>query len=286
MRGAVFVAGATGLLGGVVARQLGAWGWSVRTVSRAPDSPAGRALQRSGVEVAAGDFDEPPSLRRAMRGVDAVFAMSTPHGVGLEAEVRHGLNLVDAAVSAEAPYVVYSSGAGANRDTGVPFYDSKQRVEARLRAAGVPQAILAPVYFMENMFNSWNLPALRAGRLPSLLPVEARMQQVAVTDAGAFAALMLARPEEFAGRRVEVASDELSARQAAGVLARLTGVEVVPVQLSSAELPPPLVALAAWHVADGYAADAGWLRQQYPEVGWHDFAAWAHTQDWGVLGAG
>jgi uncharacterized protein YbjT (DUF2867 family) len=48
----------------------------------------------------------------------------------------------------------------------VPVHDGKHAVEERLGALGLRHAILAPVYFMENAFNPWNLAALASGRSP------------------------------------------------------------------------------------------------------------------------
>lgn len=286
MTSTVFVAGATGRLGWPLARHLTQGGHRVRTVSRTPDSPIAKDLEGQGVEVAPGDFDDPTSLRAAVRGADAVFAMSTPHGAGIEAEIRHGVNLVDAAVEAEVEYVVYSSGASADRDTGVPFYDSKHRVEQHLSRSGCPHTIIGPAFYMENVFNPWNQPALRAGRYPTPIPVDHRMQQIPVLDVAAFAAVVLQRPDDFVGQRLDIASDELSATEAAAALTRVTGQEVEPEQTSHDQLPPPLVALAAWHEREGYDVDVDLLRRRYPEVAWHSFEEWAKTQDWTVLGSG
>jgi len=66
---------------------------------------------------------------------------------------------------AGAGYLVYSSSAGADRPTLVPFMESKRVVEEHLRSLPVPSAVVAPVYCMDNVRFPWNLEPLRAGRV-------------------------------------------------------------------------------------------------------------------------
>jgi uncharacterized protein YbjT (DUF2867 family) len=59
-------------------------------------------------------------LVRAARGVDAVYAMSTPFEQGAEKETAQGMTLTDAAKAAGVAHLIYSSVASANRATGIP----------------------------------------------------------------------------------------------------------------------------------------------------------------------
>src|SRR5512147_2811574 len=145
-----FVAGATGRQGGALARQLLAHGQRVRVYTRNPGGAEARLLQRLGADLHSGGFADAGPLERAMRGCDGAFAMATFTEAGVEAEVKGGRALVDAARRAGVPHLVYSSMAGADKLTGVPHLDSKVRVESYLGHAGVPYTILAPVFFMEN----------------------------------------------------------------------------------------------------------------------------------------
>ena len=74
----VLVGGATGQQGGAVARLLLEKGHRVVALTRKPESESAARLTQAGVEVAVGSFDDGSALERAMRGVDAVFTMSTP----------------------------------------------------------------------------------------------------------------------------------------------------------------------------------------------------------------
>src|SRR5712675_2047409 len=96
----VLVTGATGKQGGHLVRELLARGHSVRALTRKPESPAAAALAERGVTVVSGDFEDQGSLERAARGVDTVFAMSTPFGTSEQTETREGINMVRAAATA------------------------------------------------------------------------------------------------------------------------------------------------------------------------------------------
>src|SRR5689334_17650222 len=82
----VLVTGATGKQGGSVAGELVTRNHEVRGLTRDPQSEAARRLAAHGVVPVKGDFADPASLRAAMEGVDAVFAMSTPFERGIDAE--------------------------------------------------------------------------------------------------------------------------------------------------------------------------------------------------------
>jgi len=176
----VFVAGATGRLGGPVAHLLIARGHDVLAGTRDPRSRAAQALARRGARIARADFDDVPSLTAAARGSDAVVAAGTAHRAGPDGERRHGVNLAEAVARAGAPLLVYVSGAGAERPSDVPVFESKRAVEQRIRALGLVAAVLAPVYLMENALNPWNVDALLRGRLALALAPDRALQQVAL----------------------------------------------------------------------------------------------------------
>jgi uncharacterized protein YbjT (DUF2867 family) len=64
---------------------------------------------------------------------------------------RHsGHHLADAAVSAAVPHVVFSSVGGAERDSRVPHFESKRRVEEYLEKSGLRATVVRPEAFMDN----------------------------------------------------------------------------------------------------------------------------------------
>ena len=127
----VLVTGATGKQGGHLVRELLARGHSVRALTRKPESPAAAALAERGVTIVPGNFDDEGSLERAARGVDTVFAMSTPFEGGSKTETLEGINILRAASRVRVKHFVYSSVAGADRASGIPHFDSKFRGRER-----------------------------------------------------------------------------------------------------------------------------------------------------------
>jgi uncharacterized protein YbjT (DUF2867 family) len=64
-----------------------------------------------------------------MRGVGAVFALTTPFEAGMDAEVAQGHSIVAAAGDVQVPHLAFSSVASADQHTGVPHFDSSDRSE-------------------------------------------------------------------------------------------------------------------------------------------------------------
>jgi uncharacterized protein YbjT (DUF2867 family) len=255
----------------------------VRVVTRETESPPANELGALGAEIWRRDFDEPETLVKATDGADALFAAGTAHRVGPDGEMRHGIAAADAANASGVAHFVYLSGSGAGTETGVPVFDAKGAVEARIRSLALPYTIIAPVYFMENLFNPWNLPALAAGVLPSPVGVSRSLQQVAIRDVAAFTTLALERPAQFLAHRVEIACDELTGVGAPEALSRAVGRHFNAEQPSFELLPDGLARLFAWLERIGDHVEIAALRARYPEVGWLSFERWAGRQDGGQL---
>jgi uncharacterized protein YbjT (DUF2867 family) len=284
----VLVSGATGQQGGALARILLGRGHRVRAFVRRPDSFEAEELERLGAELAEGDFEEPSSIESAARGTDALFIVATPFEAGMEAETRHGIAAVDAAKAAGVEHLVYSSVADADKDTGIPHFDSKREVEKHIEGLGIPYTIVAPVYFMDNLLAPWTLPQLKEGRFPMALPSSRPLQQIALSDIASFTALVLENRKEFLDRRVDIASDELAGEEVAEILTRITGHEIHYVELPLEQVRQAMgedgARMFEWFDEVGYSADIEALRREHPEVRWHIFEEWAKEQDWSTLG--
>jgi uncharacterized protein YbjT (DUF2867 family) len=101
---------------------------------------------------------------------------------------------------------------------------------------------------------------------------------VAIADLAGLAAIAIEQPSEFAGRRIAIASDELTAARAAEVLARVTGHAYTTEQFPADELPPGLRALFEWLEHRPGDVDIAALRRRHPGVGWHDYERWVRSQ--------
>jgi uncharacterized protein YbjT (DUF2867 family) len=274
------MAGATGRLR-PVAEQLLARGHNLRALTRTLDSPAARELAALGADVVFGDFDDPESLVAAARGADLLVSGGTAHRAGPAGELRHGINVADATIAAGVGQLVYISGAGADQGTGIPIFESKLRVEEHIRSLPVASTILAPAYFMENLLNPWNLPSLRAGRYPSPVGAETILQQVAIEDIARFVALVVERGQSLAWERIELASDELTGREAAAIASRASGRTLAfqdVVQEGVIDGGPAM--FFAWLEREGTQVDLPGLHRRFPDLGWLSFERWALAQAW------
>jgi len=270
----VLVFGATGTHGGAVARELLVRGIPVQALVRDEHSERAQALAKSGAQLVVGDLRDERSLARAMSGAAVAYAITTPFEEGAEAEVRQGEAIIRAAFEARIPWLIFASVAAAGR-AEVPHFQSKARIEQRLRDAPVPWTVVAPSYFYENVIGS--RAAILEGLLPLPLPVDKPLHQVGLRDLGAVVAAILDRRQEHLSGRVEIAADAPTLEEMAGAL----GARAVETPLDDLrEHRPDLAAMYAFLADDGYGIDVRAVRARYPEVAWTSFAAWADDVDW------
>lgn len=274
----IAVVGATGQQGGSVIDALLEADAPVRALVRDPGSAAARALGARAVEVVAADQEDRESLAQGLDGVAALFFMTTFAGAdGVDGEVRRGTTVAEAAASAGVPRVVYSSVGGAERETGIPHFESKRRVEERLSGL-VPVTFLRPTFFMENL--APQLTPDPDGDLVIRLPMAAGvpLQMVAVRDIGAAAARLLLDPAAVDGDALEIAGDELTLDQVAAQVAqafdRPARFEEVPLDALGDD--EDLKAMFRWFgTIPAYQADFAATRSLVPDV--TDFASWLGT---------
>jgi dihydroflavonol-4-reductase len=117
----VLVTGATGFTGGHLATGLARRGDQVRALVR--DRSRAAALQTAGIEIAAGDLSDPPSLRAAAQGVDVVYNIAAiyreaglPDDRYFEINARAVRSVIEAAQAGGARRVVHCSTVGVHGD--------------------------------------------------------------------------------------------------------------------------------------------------------------------------
>src|SRR5215831_9063427 len=127
-----FVTGATGFIGGRVARQLLAAGHEVSTLARTPSTA--QDLVTRGVKVHVGDITDKESLRTPMTGVDGVFHIAAWYKVGVretsQAEtinVGGTLNVLEMMKELGIPRGVYTSTLTVFSDTGGQMVDESYK---------------------------------------------------------------------------------------------------------------------------------------------------------------
>jgi uncharacterized protein YbjT (DUF2867 family) len=138
----IAVTGATGGLGGRVARRLADRGVRQRLVVRDP----GRAPELAGAEVATGSYDDPESLRRAFEGARTLLMVSASEDPD---RLRLHANVVDAAVGAGEERVVDTSFFGAAPDCTFTFGRDHWHTEELIRASGLRHTFLRDNLYLD-----------------------------------------------------------------------------------------------------------------------------------------
>ena len=275
----ILVTGATGQQGGAVARALLNNGQKIRIMTRHPDKAAG--LAKAGAEVVKGDLTNQADLQAAVRGIYGVFAMSTPFEAGMDAEVRQGVLLADAAKQAGVIHYVYTSVGSAHRHTGIPHFDSKWNVEQHIAKIGLPATILRPVFFMEN-FMTYSKPSPE-GVLTMPLRPDRKLAMVALRDIGQFGAAAFSRPKDFLGEAIDLAGDELTIPEVAALFTKATGRSIrfqeFPLDQVETAMGHDLATMFRWFNDVGYAIDVPGLRQQFG-IPLTSFTEWVKTVEW------
>ena len=264
----VLVAGATGQQGGAVADRLlsGDHGdFEVHALSRSPESDACQLLAEQGATIVEGDLGERDTLRPAVEDVDAVFCVTQFFTAGHEGEVEHGTNLAEVAADVGVEHFVFSSVGGAERDTGIPHFDSKYKVEERIRDLGLPATIIRPVFFMQNF--EGQREDITDGTLALPLVEDVSVQIVNVDDIGGLAAEALANPDEYEGRAIELAGDEGTLEEMARVFTEVTGTDVeaqhVPIDAAREQMGEEYAVMFEWFNEHGYEADIDALGREH-----------------------
>jgi uncharacterized protein YbjT (DUF2867 family) len=274
---AVVVTGATGQQGSAVVKSLLERGHEVRAVTRGTDPAKAKELANAGVTVVRASPEDTAALTKALEGATSLFAMTTPFEGGTQAETRQGVSAANAAKAASV-HLVFTSVGSANRRTGVPH-------EEHIAKIGVRATILAPVYFMENLY--FGKAMLAKGIYAAPLPEARALAQIPVADIGAVAVRVLEDAGRFTGKRFDLASDELTGKDVIGILSRITGREFayqqVPLDVIRQRMGADGASMYEWLDRVGYTADRTALRREFPDVAFHDFESWARAQDWNAL---
>ncbi|XP_076437609.1 nmrA-like family domain-containing protein 1 [Babylonia areolata] len=133
----VVVFGATGLVGGAVARVLlRDRRFEVKAVTRTPTTDVARKLAEEGAIIVTADLNDPRSLTRVLEGAHAVFLITHfwEH-MNKDKEITQGKNCVDAAVSTSVGHFVFYGSESPSDVTGgqCGYLESKANIEKYIK---------------------------------------------------------------------------------------------------------------------------------------------------------
>src|SRR5712692_553664 len=135
------VTGSTGQLGGRVATRLAALGHPqrllVRNLARAPRLPGAEVFQAS--------YEDGPSMRAALNGVQTLFLIS---GYGPTRLEQH-YSAIDAAITAGVERIVYTSFLSAAPLATFTHAREHYLTEQRIRESGCSYTFLRPTFYLD-----------------------------------------------------------------------------------------------------------------------------------------
>ena len=257
----VLVTGATGTQGGAVARQLLSNGYKIRALVRQPESEKAQTLAQLGAELVRGDFDEPDSLKSALRGAWGIFAVQNSHSAGVKKEEQQGKTIAQLGPAAGVSHFVYNSVAGTDGRTGLAHFDNKWRIEQTVRSLGFPSyTILRPVWFMDNLvseqFIKGQFPELAQGQLATSMTPQTVLQMIAADDIGRFGLRAFEQADEMNGQTLDIGGDEHTMPEVAAILSQCTGMRIDYVQVSKQHVAE--VASVVWAEFEDWNNRVGW----------------------------
>jgi uncharacterized protein YbjT (DUF2867 family) len=260
----ILITGVTGNQGGAVAQALRGTGFSLRGLTRTPDSQRAAALARHGIDVVKGDLDDEATLRRALAGVWGVFGVQNAGEAGPEREEAQGKRLATLAREAGIEHYVYTSVGSANKPTGVPHFDSKWRIEETVRGLRFPShVILRPVFFMDNLLAPFSL---QGSALAWALGPGTKLQMIAVDDIGWFGARTFTDAAALNRREIDIAGDVRTMSETAEILTEALGRPIAFTQTPIEQVrqySTDVALMLEWFERIGYTADIAGLEREF-----------------------
>ena len=260
----ILISGVTGQQGGAVAQALQGSGFHLRGLTRAPDSQKAAALARQGIEIVKGDLDDEATLRRVLAGAWGVFGVQNAQTAGVEGEEAQGKRLATLAREAGVEHYVYTSLGSANKQTGIPHFDSKWRIEETVRGLRFPShVILRPVFFMENLLAPYTL---QGSTLAMALGPNTKLQMIAVQDIGWFGARAFTDAAALNRREIDLAGDVRTMAKAVEILTEALGRPITFAQTPIEQLRQynkELATMFEWFERVGYSADIAGLEREF-----------------------
>jgi uncharacterized protein YbjT (DUF2867 family) len=242
----IAVVGSTGAQGSGLVRAIvntASGEFAARALTRDVNSEKAKELAKIGAEVVAADIDDLESLKRAFDGAFGAYCVTFfwAH-FSPEREKQEAKNMAAAAKYAALQHVIWSTLEDTRKfiplsdnrmptlmeHYKVPHFDAKGEANAYFTEVGLPVTFSHASFYWEN-FIFFGMGPKRGpdGKLALNLPMgDKRMTGIASDDIGKCALGVFRRREEFIGKHIGLAGDQLTGAQMAAAFTRALGQEV------------------------------------------------------------
>jgi uncharacterized protein YbjT (DUF2867 family) len=290
----------TGAQGGSVADALLKSGkWHVRGITRKPDSDKAKEWAKKGVEIVKADLGNKAELEKAFKGSTAVFAVTNfwdPEvQKNISLEVTQGKLMADVAAAAGVKHYVWSSLHNVDKISGgklhVPHFTGKNEVEEYIRTKhkNMPMtAVYAGFYWTNLAPSSFFAPKTAAdGTIEFVLPLQptTKIPGFDPADTGPVVAAVLDNKEKYAGKKILLAGEYITAPEMVKIFTKVTGKPARHVSppydvLEKNGMNKELIEMFKYFNEYGYfnKEDISETKKIYPKIkGWED---WLKVSGW------
>ena len=240
----VAIIGATGAQGGGLARAIlrdPSGAFSVRALTRRPESEPARVLAQLGADVRVADLDRLETVKRAFEGAHAVYCVTNfwEHR-SPERELAQAGAMAQAAACVGNEHVIWSTLEDTRRwvplDSDrmptllghykVPHFDAKGEANEQFTRRNVPATFLLTSFYWDNFIN---FPGMgprrdRSGVLTLTMPMgDKRLPSIAAEDIGRCAYGIFRAGPAYIGQTVGIAGEHLTGAEIASSLTRSLG---------------------------------------------------------------
>jgi uncharacterized protein YbjT (DUF2867 family) len=282
----LLITGATGKQGGAVIESLLSRSapFEILALTRNASSKGAQSLaSKPNITVVEGNVSSPAPVFSASKPIYGVFCVTIPGKEG--DEEAQAKPLIDESIKNGVEHFVFTSvdrggpGVSEKNPTGIDHFASKHRIEEYLKtqiaAAGskMQWTILRPVAFMDNLTPDFMGKAFTSmwkgvGDKP--------LQLISVHDIGLFAARAFENPDEYKGRAITLAGDDLTLDQGKKVFKETVGYDMPEtfgfVGSGIKYMITEVGTMFRWFKEVGYGADIPALRNEEPKL--QDFSKW------------
>jgi len=214
----ILVIGASGFLGGHLARALRAEGHAVRCLLR--KSRKGAALEAAGCEIVQGDLSDAPSIARALAGIEAVYLsihtlspQKAEPGQGfMDVEIAGLENVIAGGRATGTRRVIYVTSVGIAPEGPGAWLKERWRAEELLLNSGLDVTVIRPGQIVGKGGRGFDGMMAQAAKRVAVVIGDGRrtMRNIALDDLLYYLTGVLTEPRAY-GQRFTVGCDDVTA---------------------------------------------------------------------------